>query len=101
MATIKRLPEANLDLYNIWDYISADSIEQADKQIRRINEVFQVLAENPEMGRARDEVRPHLRSFLANRYVIFYHVLADKVGIEVVRVLHQHQDIEGEFGGEL
>lgn len=50
------------------------------------------------MGRAREELAAHLRSFAFGRYVIFYTSLHD--GIDVVRVLHSARDIDAAFGEE-
>jgi len=54
-----------------------------------------LLADNPGLGRARDELRPGLRSFSAGRFLIFYRPLDN--GIQVVRVVHGARDIGGLF----
>ena len=100
MASIEKRPEANLDLYEIWEYIAVESPARADRVIRKINEVFELLAENPEMGMARDDLAPGLRSFTVSSWIIFYRPLPHHEGIEVVRVLHGRRDIESEFGEE-
>jgi toxin ParE1/3/4 len=48
-----------------------------------------MLAAHPELGRARDEVAPGLRSFAFGRYLIFYAVEPTKVVI--ARILHGAQ----------
>ena len=88
MARIEKRPDANLDLYEIWEYVALKSPANADRLIRRINEMFTLLAANPGMDRAQDDLAPGLRSFPVGSYVIFYHPLPDHEGIEVVRVLH-------------
>lgn len=55
------------------------------------NRVFLLLAQNPEMGRTRDELKEDLRSFAVGNYIIFYQSLQE--GIQVVRVLHGAMDI--------
>ena len=60
--------------------------------------MFQILAQNPEMGRRQDDLAPGLRSFPVNSYVIFYMVLSGREGIDIVRVLHARQDRERAFG---
>ena len=57
-----------------------------------------VLATQPMMGRARDELAPGVRSFPFGRYVVFYMPLDD--GIDVVRVLHGARDIDAVFSPE-
>ncbi len=63
-----------------------------------IDEQFRVLATQPSMGRARDELAPDVRSFPFGRYVIFYMPLDD--GIDVVRVLHGARDVDAVFNPE-
>jgi toxin ParE1/3/4 len=54
-----------------------------------------LIEEHPFAGRARDEVRPGLRSFAAAPHVVFYRVIEDRP--EIVRVLDGRQDIEERF----
>jgi toxin ParE1/3/4 len=51
---------------------------------------FEILAENPRVGRLRDEDKSGLFSSVAGRHVIFYR--ADDTAIRIVRVLHQSMD---------
>jgi toxin ParE1/3/4 len=50
------------------------------------------LATTPQLGAARDAIRPGYRSARQGRHLIFYREIPD--GIEVVRVLHESMDIE-------
>lgn len=95
MARILRRPRAVEDITDIWDYIADDSLDQADAWVDRLTEQFQVLAEQPLMGRLRGELAPRVRSLPFGRYVIFYVSLDD--GIDVVRVLHSARDIDPSF----
>lgn len=92
---VKILPGAYLDLFDIWEYIATDSFKQADKMADEFDRVFSLMAENPEMGRARDELEEGLRSFPVGQYVIFYESVPE--GIEVLRVLHGARDIPDQF----
>ena len=56
------------------------------------NEVFELLASYPAMGKPREELAPGLRSFPIGSHMIFYEVEADYVVI--TRVLHQRQIVE-------
>ncbi len=67
-----------------------------DKLSGEFDRIFSLIAENPKMGRRRDELERGLRSIPLGHYVIFYAV-AD--GIDVLRVLHNRRDIEDTFGG--
>jgi toxin ParE1/3/4 len=57
--------------------------------------MLQLLASQPMMGRAREELASGLRSRPFGRYVIFYVALPD--GIDVGRVLHSARDIDAIF----
>jgi toxin ParE1/3/4 len=88
----RKLPQADLDLDSIWNFIAADDIQAAERQIDRIGKIFQMLVENPLAGRERPELRKNLRSFPVGSYVVFYIPVSD--GIEVARVMNSRQDIE-------
>lgn len=96
MARATRRPLAEADIFEIWDYIADDSMEAADRWVDQLDEKFQLIATQPMMGRAREELLPGLRSFPSSRYVIFYTPKGD--GIDVVRVLHGARDIDAVFG---
>ena len=81
---------AKSDLQEIWLYIAQDSPDVADKFVRFLVSRFPLLASMPEMGRSRDDLASHLRSFPVKSYVIFYRP-AD-IGVEIVRVLHGARD---------
>ena len=87
------------DLQAIWDYIGIeqDSPEAANRQLLRLYEKFTLLASQPLMGQLRDDLRPDLRIFVADNYVILYYPLRD--GIEVVGVVHAARHIESLIQG--
>lgn len=99
MARITRRPLAAADVLDIWDHIAEDSLDQADKWIDKLDEKLGILATQPLMGRALEELAADLRSFPFGRYVIFYMPVQD--GIDVVRVLHSARDVDAAFGEEL
>jgi toxin ParE1/3/4 len=93
-------PEARADLSEIWNYyVRAAGRGIADKIIRDIGQTCSLLEDHPYGGRARDEVRPGLRSVVARPHVIFYRVVGNE-GAEIVRVLDGRQDIEEIFAEE-
>ena len=98
MPKVTRRPLAEADILEIWDYIADDSLTAADRWVDHLDEQFRVLATQPSMGRARDELAPDVRSFPFGRYVIFYMPLDD--GIDVVRVLHGARDVDAVFNPE-
>ncbi|MDD2466850.1 MAG: type II toxin-antitoxin system RelE/ParE family toxin [Desulfobulbus sp.] len=64
--------------------------EQAIAYLRLIEKKLQMIAETPEIGRKREEVKKGYLSFLAGAHVIFYRKA--KNHIEVIDILHQGMD---------
>ncbi|MEQ9483410.1 type II toxin-antitoxin system RelE/ParE family toxin [Coleofasciculus sp. F4-SAH-05] len=96
MSEIFKRPLAQTDLDAIWDYLEEHSSqEQAADFLRKLYAKLETLAQNPYIGRIRDELLPELRSFPFRDYLIFYFPLTN--GIEVVRVLYGRRDIERIF----
>jgi toxin ParE1/3/4 len=91
MSVIIKAPSAEKDLNEILQYISADSLHHAEQLLLQIDKKCRMLAENPLLGKTRDELKPNLRSFPISSYVIFYRSIPS--GIEVVRILHGARDI--------
>jgi len=95
MSRILKRSRAQDDIADIWTFIADASTTRADAFIEMLDQKFRMIAENPGLGRARDELAKGLRSFPAGRYVIFYSDLVD--GIEIVRVLHGARDLDTIF----
>jgi toxin ParE1/3/4 len=87
----RKSPQAEIDVASIWNFIADDSAKAADALLERIERTFDMLAQNPFAGRARDELTANLRSFPVASYIIFYVPITD--GIEVVRVMSGYRDI--------
>ncbi len=98
MSRIEKRPEAEVDLYEMWEYIAVDSPRDAGLLLKKLDEVFNLLVDNPEMGRTREELGEGLLSFPIGRFVIYYRSMSGKQGIEIVRVLHGKRDVEAELG---
>ena len=60
---------------------------QTKRYSHGIRDCFQLLANNPLLGRSCDSIRPGLRRFEHGKHVVFYLSLSD--GLLIVRVLHQ------------
>ena len=83
---------ADQDIEEIFDYSSAKfGSDQAMEYVAAFEPLFKELVANPELGRARDEIRTGLRSMPKASHVVFYRILADR--IRIVRVLHGSRDI--------
>jgi toxin ParE1/3/4 len=101
VATRKSLiwsPEAIVDLESIWDfYIDAAGQRTAETVVRKIVETCTLIEEHPHAGRARDEVRPGLRSLATHPNIIFYRIRDGAP--EIMRVLDGRRDIDSIFEG--
>jgi toxin ParE1/3/4 len=83
------------DLDEIWSFVACDSLDAADKFIDRILEKCCLIAENPGLGRARDDLAEGVRGFPVGNYLIFYHVLGDALFVD--RVLSGYRDLLAVF----
>jgi toxin ParE1/3/4 len=90
-------PEASRDLRGIRDYIAKDNPEAARRVVMRLRDMARTLAGAPGLGRSRPELGRDLRSFVADRYVLFYRPLTGAAGIELARVLHGARDLDALF----
>lgn len=81
---------AEQDLEGIWRYVAEDaSPTTADRLIDAIVERFDLLAEQPALGRRRPEFGTDVRSFVVESHVIYYRPDGDVV---IARVLHGRRD---------
>lgn len=88
MAVFRFSRRAEADLLSIGAYTLRNWGE--DQTIRYIDDLeacCQMLADNPELGRACDDVRPGLRRMERGRHVVFYREGGG--GILISRILHQ------------
>lgn len=80
--------KAKQDLKNIWLYSFKNwGLEQADSYFDELNSAISLIAENPKLGFACDDLREGYRQFQVNHHLVFYRVTATK--IQIVRVLHE------------
>ncbi len=81
---------AERDLEEIWSYVAEDaSPATADRLIDAIIDRFDLLVEQPRMGRGRPEFGPGVRSFPVEGYVVYYR---HEDQLLVARVLHGRRD---------
>ena len=93
MAKYDITPEAEEDLYRIWEYtVDTWSEEQADKYYAILVSAFDEIAsaEN-KPGKSYDEVFPGLKSYHIRRHMIFY-LIQENSRILIVRILHEKMD---------
>jgi len=79
---------AENDLLSIGDHtLRAWGPEQTKKYLSELEACCQMLANNPELGRACDDVRPGLRRLEQGKHVIFFRLQLN--GILISRILHE------------
>lgn len=84
---------ADADLEDIFDYtVEKYGLDQAVSYVSGFDNTFNMIAENPEIGKERKEIRNELRSFSKDHYVIFYRLIDDR--IRIVRILHESRDLK-------
>jgi toxin ParE1/3/4 len=88
---IARLLEVTYLIFG--DFIA--NVLQADSWVDNLDAKLRLMATQPLMGRAREELFPSMRSHPFGRYVIFYMPLSD--GVDVVRVIHSTRDLNSVF----
>ena len=81
---------AEQDLDEIWSYVAEDANPTtADRLMDAIVDRFELLAEQPRMGRLRPEFGAGVRSFTVENHVIYYRHEGD---VLIARVLHGRRD---------
>ena len=86
-------PRALADVDELWDYTKdAWSEQRAVRYVTALHDDLQMFAEQPGLGRARDDLMRGLRGYLSSRHVIFYQ--SAEWGIDIVRILHVSRDID-------
>jgi len=100
MSEFRLSPEAEAELDAIWLHIArgSGSIDIATQVVEKIGERFWLLARYPYLGRTRDDdLKPGLRSFPADDYVIIHRVEPDST-VLILHIFHGSRDIAGLLG---
>ncbi len=85
-------PTAETDLSDIWHHGAVNrGIEQADRYADGLFALFDLLSDFPEMARERDEFSPAVRIHPSGVHLVIYRV--DGHTVEIVRILHAHQNL--------
>jgi toxin ParE1/3/4 len=98
---ILKSPQSGIDLLELAEYISHDSLAAAERFLDAAEAALDLLRDNPELGTLCSFPNPRaigirmwtIRGFASR--VIFYRPIQD--GIDVVRVIHASRDIEKIF----
>ena len=82
---------AREDIKDIYRHIDGDNAAAARRLRIAFIDKFHLLARQPLLGEARDDLAANLRMLAADNYVLLYR--PTNAGIEVARVLHAARDI--------
>lgn len=89
---------ASQDLNNIADYYLSFNVEAGEKLFQYFNKKCKQLEQFPYMGRSYSHIRPLLRGFPLDGYIVFYRI-TDGI-IEILRVINGRQDLAALFSDE-
>lgn len=85
-------PLAEQDIADIWvDGADRWGVEQADRYFDAMVNLFDLLSEQPEIARLREEFSPPVRIHPYGSHVVVYETV--KTGIAIIRVLHNRRNI--------
>ncbi len=80
------------DLQEIWEYVSTDSLDAADRLLEEFYREFQRLAEMPRIGHKREDLTARdVRFWALYSYLIIY---KDSEPLRVVRIVHARRDVK-------
>lgn len=71
--------------------------EQRNIYLKQFDDLFWLLAENPDIGKTCNEIRNGYRKFPQGSHVIFYQQLGSHQ-IKIIRILHKSMDVNPVFG---
>jgi plasmid stabilization system protein ParE len=92
MARFELTHKATQDLIEIEDYIAQDDPNTARRVILELKAAMQHLAEMPQVGHRRFDIRaPRYRFWNVHSYLIVYN--PDTIPIQVIRVVHGKRDL--------
>ena len=93
MAEYRLRPKARSDIDAIWDYtVKTWGVHQARSYIAGLRDVCADLAENPNLGKRRDELHKGLHVYPFAKHLVFYFSI--NKGVDVVRILHGSMDTQ-------
>jgi toxin ParE1/3/4 len=94
---VRITPRAANDLRDIARYtFRIWGRKQRDAYLRAIDGRFAWLAQSPELGKPRPDIKDGYRSYPEGSHIIYY--LVREGGIDIVGVLHRRMDTLGSLG---
>lgn len=84
---------AETDLDEIWEYVAERSIDAADRILAEVHSTCVLLAQNPGIGHAREDLTERPLKFIsAFSYLIVYD--PETSPLQIIAVLHGARDVE-------
>lgn len=83
-------PRATADLQRIAEYIADHNPDAARKWARSMVQVFELLGDYPALGHLHDDIRPGLRTYPQDNYLIIFRQSGDDAVI--LRIIHAARD---------
>jgi toxin ParE1/3/4 len=89
--SVEILPNAQIDLDDIWDEVAVVDFNRADQFVAKIETRISSLAQLPDRGFNRSDLFPNTRVLIEGNYLIFYQV--KEVRVIVMRVVHGAREL--------
>ena len=91
--------QAKQDLLAIFEFtITHWGEKQARIYAQQLSDGFEMLSDNPRVGKSRNELFENAMSFVIGSHIVFYSINQNQENnIEVARILHQSMDFQGQF----
>ena len=91
MMRVRLSREARNDLSAIGSWLAQRNPAAAQRTIETLRQRLRTLAQAPEIGRARPDIRPDLRGHVVSPYLVLYSIGADD--LTVVRIVDARRDL--------
>lgn len=87
------------DLESIWHYtFTTWGLTQADHYLKSLVARFEWLAENPQLGKPRNDIKTGYRCFPEGQHLVFYKMAQHR--IDIIGIIHQSQDVIAQLKDE-
>jgi len=93
MLSFRLTKKAIKDIKDIGRYTQENwGREQRNLYLSRLDDCFQLIAREPQIGKACDYIRPGYQKYHVGRHLIFYR--QSSAYVEIIRILHDRMDVE-------
>ena len=93
---LRHTERARKDLIDIWNYYDEVGAPAAgEKLLRKIARTLETLSDLPESAPLRRELRPDMRSFHVDRYILYFDYTESD--LRLIRVVHGARDITADL----